>query len=251
MTGLQLLRTLGHRWYIVVAGLILCAVAYVAMSRASGPVYSAQTDVVFSAPGRGGLTASAAGVMDGLVGLASAVQRDVEGRIPSPTLTTDNATLFGSGVNQGYTITLPNIGGQWQISYNDPKLTVSVVGPDPEWVRATSDRLVANIQRTSLARQVAAGVPGYSRIVTGRVPKQTSVSYVGRTGSTDVRGMIGIVLIGLSVSGTVAVLLDRRIERVKATERARDPERTGTRDRRTRFANPAIVDRDTQRELVE
>lgn len=215
MTGLQLLRTLGRRWYIVAAGLILSVVAVVMLSRATGPAYSAQTDVVFSAPGRGGLTASADGVMDGLVGLASAVQRDVGGRIPPPTLTTDNATLFGSGVSKGYTITLPNIGGQWQISYNDPKLTVSVVGPDPGWVRDTTDRLVAAIQHNALTRQIDAGVPDYSRIVTGRVPKETSVSYVASTTSTHARGMIAIVMIGLSVSGTVAVLLDRRRERVR------------------------------------
>lgn len=244
MTGLQLLRTLGHRWYIVAAGLILSVVAVMLLARATGPVYSAQTDVVFSAPGRGGLTASADGVMDGLVGLASAVQRDVGGRIPPPTLTTDNATLFGSGVSKGYTITLPNIGGQWQISYNDPKLTVSVVGPDPGWVRVTSDRLVAEIQHNALKRQIDAGVPDYSRIVTGRVPKQTSVSSVSSSTSTDARAMIAVVMIGLSVSGTLAVLLDRR----QALGRKRN--RHATRPSRAEFTPPPARIETGQRELV-
>lgn len=213
MTALQLLRIVGRRWYVIVAGALLCALAFWYLDRSTGPVYSADTEVVFSAPGRGGLTANANGVMDGLVGFASAVQRDVLHGAPSPALVTDKATLHGTGVSKGYSITLPNEGGQWQLSYNSPALAVSVVGPTAEWVKATSERLVSTIETTAVERQKASGVASYAMITTGRVPENISVVYVGGTKGTDIRALVAISAVGLSISGTAAVLLDRRLER--------------------------------------
>lgn len=229
MTALQVLRILGRRWYVMVAGAILCVLAFWYLDRITGPVYSADTQVVFSAPGRGGLTGSADGVMDGLVGFASSVQRDVQHAVPGPALVTDRATLHGAGITKGYSITLPNVGGQWQLSYNDPALTVSVVGPSAEWVEATSDRLVRSIETAAAKRQAAMGVLPDAMITTGRVPDRTSIVYVGASKATELRAVVAISAIGFAISGAAAVALDRyRARRTVLTER-RLPDRKPSR----------------------
>jgi hypothetical protein len=154
----------------------------------------------------------------------------VQRSVPSPALVTDKATLHGTGITKGYSITLPNIGGQWQISYNEPALTVSVVGPSAAWVKSTSDRLVSAIETTAVQRQKAAGVSSYSMITTGRVPEHTSIVYVGGSKGTDIRALVTISAIGLSISGTAAVLLDRRkTRRTTVLAGRRLPDRKPTR----------------------
>ncbi|HYI34256.1 MAG TPA: hypothetical protein VEX88_12415 [Glaciibacter sp.] len=205
MTTLQLMRMLARRWYVVVAIVLLAGAGYVSLSRES-TVYTAQTDIVFIASGTDPVGGFDEQYRDSLVHFAAAIEREYHaGR--TPIRLAADAPLFGAGVERGEQVLLPNTGSQWLVSFDSPRLSVDVVGPDPQWVRARLTRVLERIETLARQRQEQSGVAEAFFIRTERAPQESVVKYVGSSRSASARALLSLlaVSIGLAAAATVAV----------------------------------------------
>lgn len=211
MTMASLLRILGRRWYVLLVGLAIAAMAFLALSRPGG-AYSTQVSVVFVSPGDKVVGRVNDGNLESLVDFAAVVERKVhDGRLSDRMA--ENAPLYGAGVDKGYQVLLVNSGTQWENSFGTPVLTVKVVGPSPEWVEDTLNAVTGRINRIARDTQLASGATAKNMISSERVPSTPSVSYIGSTRATQVRALVALMAVGVVVSSGLAVVLDRTLIR--------------------------------------
>lgn len=221
MTALLLLRILARRWYVVLAVAALTGFAFVSLGR-SGGAYTAETKVVFVAPGDDAVGAFDARNQATLVDFAAVVEREFHRGQPADRLA-ENASLFGAGIQQGYQVLVPNSGGQWQYSFSEPALSVKVVGPSSEWVSTTLDRLLARIDSLSADLQRQGSIGADNLIQSERVPAEPAVSYVGSSRSTQARALLALALVGSGVAAALAVGVDRLSSRPSQHRRTESP----------------------------
>jgi hypothetical protein len=69
----------------------------------------------------------------------------------------DSVSLVGQGVKHGFSVTLPNSGGQWVYRFERPVLNVQVVGRTDEEVQARLRTAMTEIRTTLQAQQRATG----------------------------------------------------------------------------------------------
>jgi hypothetical protein len=212
VTTAAFFRVLGRRWYVMVAGVTLSALVFMSMAGV-GDVYSTETNVIFVAPGDQSFGQVRDDNVESLVNFAAAVERVVLAGRPADRLASTDATLFGAGVRQGYEVSLPNSGGQWQNSFNQPILKVEVVGPSASWVSATLGRLLDRIDSVARERQAQSDVAPQNTITTERAPTTASIRDLGSTRSERARGAAALLALGLALSAIAAVLADRAADR--------------------------------------
>ena len=114
-----------------------------------------------------------------------------------------DATLAGLGVRSGWSITLPNSGGQYQNYYADPYLDVQVVGLTAAQVMQTMLGLVRRIEDGLTTLQDDAHVAPADRISSRVLPLSAAPIYY-KHGSHS-RGIAAslVILIGLATVGFV------------------------------------------------
>jgi hypothetical protein len=213
MTARMLLSMLGRRWYVVVSGLLLTGLAFLGLNQAGG-AYTANTTVLFLTPGSSALGQFNDAYLETLVDFAAVVEREANDGALVERMS-PGATLYGAGVTRGYRVSLPNTGGQWETSFGQPALSIEVVGPSPQWVRATMSALLDRIDVLARVAQDAAGVATARAITTQRVPGVFDVNHVGSTRGTQARAAVALFTVGSGVSCAVALLLDRRLGRTE------------------------------------
>jgi hypothetical protein len=213
MTSGALLRILARRWYMLLVGILVIAGAFVTMQRAGG-AYTTQVSVIFVAPGNKGVGELKPGDLETLVDFAAVVEREYHHGTPTERLA-ENASLFGSGVDQGSQVLLPNSGTQWATSFARPALTVRVVGPSAGWVGARLQSILTRIDTIAAERQAAAGVAPKSLITTERTPLAARIDHIDSTLGTQLRALVALTIVGLGLSASAAVALDRALARLR------------------------------------
>jgi hypothetical protein len=209
VTTRTLLGIVGRRWYVVLLGALLPIVVFL-MMRTDG-AYTTQARVAFIAPGISDVGQTDDGQLETLTAFAAAVERVYHDGKTSDRLA-ENATLYGAGVSQGVEVLLPNTGGQWQMSFANAAIDISVVGPSPEWVLAQRQSAIERIQQITRVQQQKSGVDPDAIITTLVIPA-SQVGHVGATRSTQARAGLILMVIGLSLSTSAAALLDGAISR--------------------------------------
>ena len=209
MTTRSLLAIIGRRWYILLVGVAAAGVAFL-MLRSDG-VYTTQARVAFVSPGISDVGQTDDGQLETLTAFAAAVEREYHDGKQSDRLA-ENATLYGAGIDQGVQALLPNTGGQWQMSFANAAIDISVVGPTPEWVLQQRDAAVDRVQQIALRQQEESGVPPKNRITTLVIPA-SQVGHVGPTRSTQARAAGVLLLLGLSLSAAAAAVVDGVVSR--------------------------------------
>lgn len=126
---------------------------------------------------------------------------------PHPRLATAEATLVGEGVRDGYSVTLPNTGGQWANQFVNPYLDVQAVAATPDQVTATTNQLIAEINRDLQALQDKSNVPAKYRITTALSPPAPLPIYYSK-GSAKRAGLVTVAL-GIGITFVVGGLLRR------------------------------------------
>lgn len=208
MTAARLIHVIFRRWYVVLAVLVITGLATNAAGRVEG-VYSSQLDIVFVAPGK---TNSLQISADSLVQFAAVIERRFNGNSEAAALAGET-TLYGQGVRSGWSVTLPNSGGQWQTNFNRAALTIEVVDSTPERVRAVTNKLSARIRDLTLREQVEQGVSAVNRVTTLESPATPAVTYIeGRAP----RAKIGIIALGVGIALFAAVMMDRLLTRTRS-----------------------------------
>jgi hypothetical protein len=198
-----------RRWWIALLGTVLTAGAAVAVQHAPG-VYYEQVDVVFlwPQPPENQENTFQYGSKT-LIQTAGVVARAVGGP-EGATTASDTATLAGQGVEHGWSVRLPNSGGQWAFNFDQPVLSVEAVGTTPAEVTATAATAMARINAELTALQRAEGVPT-SLMIRTRMSPPTPLLQYGQ-GSRG-RAVLGTLLLGVGLTLAAVRLVDRRLRR--------------------------------------
>lgn len=205
----DLLVASARRWYVVLAGLVLTVGVLLLVHQTPG-VYATQTNVVFLAPVTPHTPNTISSPTSGVISTAGLVERIVnKGVEKSPT--SGSVALAGQGIDHGYSIELPNAGGQWAENFNRPVLQVQVTGPSADGVRAELARLLGQIETVTRDVQTEAGVQERLLITTQVSPSDPGVGYHQghRPMALAVTALLGMVLTGLAVWAVDGLLLRR------------------------------------------
>ncbi|XAS70344.1 hypothetical protein VUN82_14585 [Micrococcaceae bacterium Sec5.1] len=215
MTTKKLLQVVARRWYAALVVMLLGVVSLGSI-RSSEPVYWTQAEVSFVGPaGKPWYLIPNADVAP-LVEFAALVERQVNHDSSLSGSVTSPGTLYGAGVKQGYSITLPNAGGQWAKSFRRPALAVQVVDSSAAKVNEQLAALVKRIEAATLLLQEQTGKKG-GLIYTITFPSSPEVVFGGGSTSNRIKGAIAwlSLSLGLAVVGAVGwdQILVRRTRR--------------------------------------
>lgn len=203
MTAGILLRIILQRWYVVVACLAAVIWACSILGQ-TGRTYWAQAQVVFVEPGGGSVTNVNDGVAPSLINFAGIVQRKVSSEGEPVQLPSSNATLYGSGIRRGYSVTLPNTGNQWATSFSKPILAIQVTGDSPDDVNQTLAEIIVQVQQTAFDLQSGAGARPDTFIGVDASPAAPDIVDVGSTPLGRGKGLAVMAGIGVILSGCAA-----------------------------------------------
>lgn len=218
MTVLALFRVLLARWYVVVLGCVCTAGAFMALHD-SPRVYSAQTDVVFVLPGNVAIRGLNYEFAQTLINFAGLVEKRVNDGQPSLKLSSPSATLYGTGVREGISISLADAGGQWQRSFNRPVLSVQVVDSSPEDVTKAMSGVVHDITKTAEALQEESGTERGQFIMVETAPESIEINSVGATRASIAKGLVALTAVGIGATVATAIGLDRALLRLRNRQR--------------------------------
>ncbi|MFI2753390.1 hypothetical protein ACGIF2_08145 [Cellulomonas sp. P22] len=198
MTIWDLLQACVRRWYVVlVAGAVGLGASYAAMGVTG--VYWSHAEVTFLVPTSAINPNVLKTTTSDLIITAGVVAKRVNGNITWNQMADPAATIVGQGVRDGWSVQLPDHGGQWSTVYSRQVLEVQVSGPTAEIVRERQRELLERID-AELA-ELQQGVYDSDKITTAVVPARAAVYYIH--GST-VRALAMIWL--LCGAGAVAVV---------------------------------------------
>lgn len=198
------IQVVRRRWYAVALGLIATALAArVAVS--DHGVYYSQADVVLLPPkGLDTPNILATTNTGGPVKMAGIIGR-IMAQHAAPQPVSDQVTILGEGITDGYIVRQPNDGGQWEIQFKRPVLDVQVAGATPAEVTAVMDRVVAEIETDLRQLQLTAGADPENMIQARLSPPVPNIFYVKGSAA---RAGLATLLLGLGLSLAGARLLD-------------------------------------------
>ncbi|GHS87624.1 hypothetical protein AGMMS50218_09900 [Actinomycetota bacterium] len=175
MTLGSILGALRRNWSMAALGLLFTVAVLSGVLR-TAPTYWAQVDVVFLAPASAANPNVLKVESRSLTATAGLIEREVNKGREKPAVSSSSVSLVGEGVRDGYSIRLPNSGGQWAYNFERPVLDVQVTGPDVADVRRRTTAAVDLIADTLRDRQLADGVAEENMITVETAPA-TAVVY--------------------------------------------------------------------------
>lgn len=223
MTRNDFMAAMVRPWYLLLLGGVLTIAALGLLLGRVG-VYATQVDVIMLPPTRDSPGNPIEGRSDSLIYFAAIVERELNNGVIENRYASAEATLYGAGVERGYSVTLPNTGGQWQTNFGRPVLSVEVVDADPDRLREVLAEQIGKLSQTVIDVQDREGVAPKDRITIGLSPSEPDISYIGGSRSKIV---VGVAILGIGLSVSAVLLVDRW---------RRGPEVTPVRDPKKRLA---------------
>ena len=156
MTVGDALGALRRRWPVLLLGLLLTLLACLAVSRTPG-VYWSVARVNFLAPESAIRPNQLAPDDDSTIAFAGIIQTEINGGVPPRGAVSPDVTLVDEGIYDGWSVRLPDTGGQWATNFADPCLLVQASGPSQGLVQSRMDDLIARIKQLAAQREDAAG----------------------------------------------------------------------------------------------
>ncbi|MCR2764191.1 hypothetical protein NQ152_11825 [Microbacterium sp. zg.B48] len=206
MTFWGLLRAVLRYWPIVVAGAVCTAAAGLAILSDEG-VYSTRTEIVFLAPTSPSNPNALRTQSEDVIDMAGVVAKRLTGPGEVPKFAAPDVTLVGLGVRDGWSLRLPDTGGQWSSNFATQRLVLDIVGPTTEAVRERQDELLDRVQGELSALQSERGVADVNRITALAAPETTVIAHVG--GSRP-RALAMTLALGVGAILTGVLVLERR-----------------------------------------
>ncbi|WP_346925677.1 hypothetical protein [uncultured Arthrobacter sp.] len=171
-------------------------------------VYYSKTDVLFVAPR---LSASGNALQEDpaqTLAFASVVTHrfnvDAGNTVPRST----SSPLYGTGIRRGHLLYIPSSGGQWQLSYNRPVITVEIVGESVNEVAFERQRILDRIASLAKDAQQELGVKPAANITTEPAPSVEFVAYVGVRNTTAV---LVLVILTIGLAAGIPLSVDRAL----------------------------------------
>lgn len=211
MTTGMLIEVVRRRWIVAVIGVSLTVFACLILVD-QDRTYGATTDLLLVQQGKPSLASSSDSITPSLIAFAGMVQQSARKESNPVELPSSAATLFGSGVTTGYSITLPNAGSQWTISYTRPVLAIQVVGASPDEVRKTLNDVIGLVEFRAFELQRTVGTPSDRIIAVQRYPSFPDVVDLGSTKAERMKGVLVLFILGLVLTGAVVIKLERLLE---------------------------------------
>jgi hypothetical protein len=210
-----------RRWYVPLIGLAATALTMLGVLNHPG-VYHAQVEVIFLAPDRAVDINTFEYVTDSLIDTAGFVGRSMSGTAAGGSApVSDAVTLVSEGVEEGYSVRLPNVGGQWAYNFTRPVLDIQVAGSSASEVSAKLDELVRRVNSVLRARELSQGPVDPDNMIRTRLnPPDPGVVY---SAGSHLRALAATGLLGggLTLAATRSLdvyLLRRARKRTPAPE---------------------------------
>jgi len=208
-----------RRWWILLICLALTFVTAYAAARLNTSVYWTQQSVVFLAPADPVRPNALESTSESLIATAGVVERSVNQGRPESLTSSSSVSMLDVGDYDGWSVRLPNAGGQWASNFDQPLLEVQAAGSTPESVsNHLSDALIRI--RSALAEfQRTAGVAPVNDI---RLELSPSDANVIRVSGYRSRSALGIAALGVLLTISLFVVLEARSMR-NGRMREREP----------------------------
>ncbi|WP_138443656.1 hypothetical protein [Sinomonas susongensis] len=217
MIPAEFFRELARRWYVAVVMIAALAAACVSLWPGQH-VYSARSAVTFLWPGSVSLSKVDDGGLAALVNFAAMVRLAIDDGQAQESASF-GGSLVGAGVRNGFTVVLPNSGGQWSSEYDQPRLTVEAVAATPQAATAKAEALVDQITTAAADLQRRLAIPTQSFISTSAAA--VDVADGGASVGTRIRGEAAALVIGVLLTCTAVVSVDRVAGLRRRGEKAR------------------------------
>ena len=177
-----------RRWWVLLLG-GLGTMGLLWQVRTVSPVYSSEIRVVFVSDLA---YADLRRPQPGLITVAALVNQHVSERTRARTAS-DSVSLVGEGIREGFSVSLPNSGGQWVQIYERPELRVQAVGSSPGDVATQLDMAMREIREALLAVQAPFDIADRD-LVQVRTAATSPVVFEGRGSRT--RSAAAALLLG-------------------------------------------------------
>lgn len=209
MTLWDLIRSLIRRWPVLLVGAVLTGgLGYLSVQ--DDGVYWTRTEVVFLAPSSRLYPNSLKTTSEDLIITAGIVAKEITGPERITKYASTEANLVGIGVRDGWSVRLPDTGGQWAPNFASQTLLVEAVGSSSAEVEAKQSELVRRIGESLATMQREAGVDPVNSITVTTAPESTVTYHVG---GSRIRALGMTSLLGAGATVSVAVLLERLARR--------------------------------------
>lgn len=223
MTTSRFLRLALRRWYFVLLGLGVTAVAVYLVVLRAPVVYWSHSTMTLLQPDPNPLRAEGSY----MTGAASAMVIRVNGGVAQTKTASPETTLYGEGVLEGSRVRIRDVGRQWTTSIPDPIIDVEVIGRDPAEVDARMRELLARLEGELAEMQDDLGVGSTNLIISQIAPQPPAVVQIGA--GSRIRALGASLALGAVATGLLLYVSDRI--------RPMGP-RTGARSQRSRVSGP-------------
>jgi hypothetical protein len=184
------------QWLVAAIG-VLATVATAAVAVERPGVYWTTVQLRFIAPTSAANPNTLQLASSSLVMMAGAVGQMVDDR-QGPRVTSPDVDITGLGIRNGWSVTLPNSGGQWANNFASPFLQIEAVGPSIAEVATTMQRLINLISADLLQLEQRSGVDPHNYVRTQLTPL-TGPQFYYQVGSR-IRAGLASVLLGLGLT---------------------------------------------------
>ncbi|MGB3375155.1 MAG: hypothetical protein WBA87_08460 [Microbacterium sp.] len=214
MTFWELVRALIRNWPILVVGAMLTAGVGLAAVSDDG-VYFTRTELVFLAPSSTMYPNSLRTQSEDIIITAGVVAKRITGPDKITKFASPDVTLVGLGVRDGWSLRLPDTGGQWAANFATQRLILDIVGPSEDSVRARQDEVINRVSDELNDLQREHHVTPVNDITVMTAPRSTAIFSVG---PNKVRALAMTAVLGLGA--TVAAVVFREYMRRRRGQRA-------------------------------
>jgi hypothetical protein len=198
----SMLAALARRWHVVIAALLIIGATEVELKPAVD--YYSSVHILFYSPQPSSVPILSTN--DQAIPLAGIIQLSIAGTQSEAPTSSASVTLQGEGVYNGFSVLLPNTGGQWSNQFVRPELDVQVTGHNPAAVRRRMAAVVALIDSQTKTRQQDFGVTAQHMISTTQSP---SVIDVYEANGSRIRELLAVFVLGLGLMLALVRVLDR------------------------------------------
>lgn len=210
----DVVRVLLRYWVIVLVG-GLCTAGAGLMAISDDGVYFTRTELAFLAPTSTLYPNALRTQSEDIIDTAGVVAKRVLGPGKVTKFAAPEVTLVGLGVRDGWSIRLPDTGGQWASNYATQMLVLDVVAPTQAGVEARQTELVTQVKSELLSLQQDAGVAPVNQISVLPAPESTMIFHVG---GNRPRALLMTACLGVGLTVTVVLAAERRRRRIVATK---------------------------------
>lgn len=202
-----LLIALRRRWWLVGTGVVVGVLLALLAGQHARGAYWGQINAVFIAPAGPKSPNGLSSATDSLIGTAGIVERSIVGGRTELATSSDAVNILDGGTLDGWTVRLPNSGGQWASNFDQPVLEIQASGPTASRVQENLAIGLAQVQGVLDRVQTDSHVAEESRITILASPSEPNIVYVPAHGS---RAAVVVAVLSVATSVGLTASLARR-----------------------------------------